>query len=95
MLDQIPQLFAESKETELVLGPVIQAGLDALKSAERVGRLYIFHTGLPTAEAPGKLKNRDDRKLLGTEKEKVKWWFLLLLFFFLSFLPLFNVLIEM
>ncbi|CAL1526344.1 unnamed protein product [Lymnaea stagnalis] len=70
LLSQIPQLFADSKETELVLGPVIQAGLDALKSADRAGRLYIFHTGLPTAEAPGKLKNRDDRKLLGTEKEK-------------------------
>ncbi|BFZ03064.1 hypothetical protein BsWGS_06104 [Bradybaena similaris] len=70
LLSQIPQLFADSKETELVLGPVIQAGLDALRSADRAGRLYIFHTGLPTAEAPGKLKNRDDRKLLGTEKEK-------------------------
>ncbi|GFN78549.1 transport protein sec24c [Plakobranchus ocellatus] len=70
LLSQIPQMFAESKETELVLGPVIQAGLDALQSAERAGRLYIFHTGLPTAEAPGKMKNRDDRKLLGTEKEK-------------------------
>ncbi|XP_005101853.1 protein transport protein Sec24C [Aplysia californica] len=70
LLSQIPQLFAESKETEMVLGPVIQAGLDALKSSDRAGRLYIFHTGLPNAEAPGKLKNRDDRKLLGTEKEK-------------------------
>ncbi|RUS83129.1 hypothetical protein EGW08_009118 [Elysia chlorotica] len=70
LLSQIPQMFSESKETELVLGPVIQAGLDALQSAERAGRLYIFHTGLPTAEAPGKMKNRDDRKLLGTDKEK-------------------------
>ncbi|XP_076459281.1 protein transport protein Sec24C-like [Babylonia areolata] len=70
LLSQIPQLFADCKETETVLGPVIQAGLDALKSSERCGRLYIFHTSLPTAEAPGKLKNRDDRKLLGTEKEK-------------------------
>jgi len=26
---------------------------------------------LPIAEAPGKLKNREDRKLLGSEKEKV------------------------
>ncbi|XP_055954647.1 protein transport protein Sec24C [Patella vulgata] len=70
LLAQIPQMFAESRETELVLGPVIQAGLDALKSAERSGKLFIFHTSLPIAEAPGKLKNRDDRKLLGTDKEK-------------------------
>jgi hypothetical protein len=26
---------------------------------------------LPTAEAPGKLKNRDDKKLVNTDKEKV------------------------
>lgn len=30
----------------------------------------VFHSTLPTAEAPGRLKNRDDRKLLGTEKER-------------------------
>lgn len=66
-------MFGESRETEIVLGPVIQAGLDALKSADCAGKLFIFHSSLPLAEAPGKLKNRDDRKLLGTEKEKVKY----------------------
>jgi protein transport protein SEC24 len=50
---------------------VIEAGLDALSSANIAGKLMIFHTSLPTAEAPGRLKNRDDRKLLGTDKEKV------------------------
>ena len=70
LLSQIPQMFAESRETETVLGPVIQAGLDALKSSDRAGKLYVFHSSLPIAEAPGKLKNRDDRKLLGTDKEK-------------------------
>ncbi len=29
-----------------------------------------MHHNLPVAEAPGKLKNRDDRKVLGSEKEK-------------------------
>ncbi|KAH3871249.1 hypothetical protein DPMN_034444, partial [Dreissena polymorpha] len=70
LLSQIPQMFVDSRETEVVLGPVIQAGLDALKSADRSGKLYIFHTSLPIGEAPGKLANRDDRKLLGTDKEK-------------------------
>ncbi|CAH1795236.1 unnamed protein product [Owenia fusiformis] len=70
LLEQIPQMFAESRETEIVLGPVIQAGLDALKSADCAGKLFIFHSSLPIGEAPGKLKNRDDRKLLGSEKEK-------------------------
>lgn len=70
LLAQIPQMFCDSRETEVILGPVIQAGLDALKSADRSGKLYLFHTSLPIGEAPGKLKNRDDRKLLGTDKEK-------------------------
>ena len=64
-------MFADSRETEIILGPVIQAGMDALKSAGCAGKLLIFHSSLPIAEAPGKLKNRDDRKLLGSEKEKV------------------------
>ncbi len=70
LLEQIPAMFADNRETEIVLGPVIQAGLDALKSAECSGKLFIFHSSLPIADAPGRLKNRDDHKLLGTEKEK-------------------------
>ena len=31
----------------------------------------MFHSGLPSHEAPGVLRNRLDTKLLGTEKEKV------------------------
>ncbi|XP_038060982.1 protein transport protein Sec24C-like [Patiria miniata] len=70
LLEQIPQMFAETRETETMLGPVVQAGLEAIKSSDRVGKLFVFHASLPIADAPGKLKNRDDRKLLGTEKEK-------------------------
>lgn len=44
--------------------------IPVFKAAECAGKLVVFHTSLPTAEAPGKLKNRDDRKLLATEKEK-------------------------
>ncbi len=42
-----------------------------LQAAECSGKLFIFHSSMPTAEAPGKLKNRDDKKLVNTEKEKV------------------------
>lgn len=31
LLDQIPEMFADTRETETVFAPVIQAGLDALK----------------------------------------------------------------
>lgn len=70
LLDQIPEIFADTRETETVFAPVIQAGMEALKAAECSGKLFLFHTSLPIAEAPGKLKNRDDRKLINTDKEK-------------------------
>lgn len=70
LLEQLPAMFAENRETETILGPVIQAGKEAFKAAGMAGKLVVFHHNLPVAEAPGKLKNRDDRKCLGTEKEK-------------------------
>ncbi|XP_034948531.1 protein transport protein Sec24D [Chelonus insularis] len=70
LMSQIPVMFGDTRETELILAPAIQAGLEALKASNCAGKLLVFHSSLPSAEAPGKLKNRDDRKLLGTEKEK-------------------------
>ncbi|XP_058809439.1 protein transport protein Sec24D-like [Phymastichus coffea] len=70
LMGQIPIMFGDTRETETMLGPAIQAGLEALKAAECAGKLLIFHSSLPIGEAPGKLKNRDDRNVLGSEKEK-------------------------
>lgn len=70
LMEQIPNMFGETKECETILLPAITAGLEALKASECAGKLLVFHSTLPTAEAPGKLKNRDERKLLGTEKER-------------------------
>merc|ERR1719220_1496569 len=70
LMEQIPAMFGDTRETETILGPVIQAGKEAFKAANCAGKLIVFHHNLPVAEAPGKLKNRDDRKVLGTEKEK-------------------------
>ncbi|CAN9509537.1 unnamed protein product [Ophioblennius macclurei] len=70
LLDQIPDMFADTNESETVFAPVVQAGVEAFKAAECSGKLFIFHSSMPTAEAPGKLKNRDDKKLVNTDKEK-------------------------
>ncbi|KAL3314286.1 Protein transport protein Sec24C [Cichlidogyrus casuarinus] len=74
LLQLIPQYFmgegAPSPQPDPLLAPAIQAGLEALKAAERPGKLFVLHSNLPTVEAPGRLKNRDERKLIGTEKEK-------------------------
>ena len=64
-------MFSGVRPSELLLEPAVRAGLEALKAAQRNGRLFLFHTGLPSAQAPGQLKNRLDSKLLGTDKEKV------------------------
>ena len=71
-LNDIRQTFLDTRITETILGPAIAVGLDALKAAGRSGKLFIFHTNLPTVEAPGRLKNREERKLLGTDKEKAR-----------------------
>ena len=90
LMIQIPIMFADSRETEIILGPaiqvlhgynqmfwkvilttyIIQAGVEALKAAGCAGKILLFNSSLPVADAPGKLENRDDRKLLGTDKEK-------------------------
>jgi protein transport protein SEC24 len=70
LLDSLPQMFAENKETELILGAAVEAGVEALKSAKLCGKLFVFHTNMPNSLAPGQLKSRDDKKVLGTEKEK-------------------------
>ena len=39
LLEQIPVMFGDTRETEAILGPVIQAGLDALKVLHRHKRV--------------------------------------------------------
>lgn len=70
LMDNIPLIFQGTKENSGVLGCAIQAGMSALKASGRTGKLFVFHSSLPQTEGPGKLKPREDRKLLGTEKEK-------------------------
>lgn len=70
-LDDIRATFSNTCITETILGPAINVGLKALIEANRNGKIFVFHTNLPRFEAPGCLKNREDRKLLGTDKEKV------------------------
>jgi len=41
-----------------------------LQAAGCPGKLFIFNFSLPVFDAPGKLKNRDNREILGTDKEK-------------------------
>ncbi len=35
LMNQIPEIFGDTKETDAVLGPAIQAGMEALKVSSR------------------------------------------------------------
>lgn len=77
LLDQIPNMFNinnTSAASDSVYAPVIQAGCEALKANNCPGKILMFHSsGLPTADAPGKLKPHEDKKLLGSNKEHLLW----------------------
>ncbi|KAL7055613.1 hypothetical protein AAHC03_023028 [Spirometra sp. Aus1] len=75
LLSTIPSQFSiaasqGAASPDPILGPAIQAGLEALKAAGRCGKLFVLHSSLPTAEAPGRLKHREDRHVIGTDREK-------------------------
>ncbi|XP_065891062.1 protein transport protein Sec24D-like isoform X2 [Dysidea avara] len=70
LFSQLPTMFAHNKESQVVLGPVVKAGLEALKAAGRPGKLFVFHSSLSTGSLPGALKNREDTKVFGSDKEK-------------------------
>lgn len=70
LMESIPQNFQTTRETSGALSCAIQAGMSALKASGRAGKLFVFHSSLCQIEGQGKLRNREDRKVLGTEKEK-------------------------
>lgn len=67
LLDTLPTIFEENRISEPALGAAVQAAYSALK--DHGGKLTVFQTMLPTF-GPGQLKNREDIKLLGTDKER-------------------------
>jgi len=67
LLDALPGLMAENATVEAALGGPMKAAVAALKNIG--GQINIFQTSLPTV-GPGSLKQREDSKLYGTDKEK-------------------------
>lgn len=67
LLTQLPNLVAQQRSTESALGSAVQSSYEALKNFG--GKLSVFFTSLPQFGL-GVLKNREDLKLMGTEKEK-------------------------
>jgi protein transport protein SEC24 len=67
LLSQLPSLHQHNLSSSAVFGPAVQSALLALKSLG--GKVSIIQSTLPSL-GPGALKNRDDPKLYGTEREK-------------------------
>lgn len=67
LLTQLPHMFEHTRVTEPVMGSAVLAATDALQYCG--GKMMIFTSVMPTV-GPGKLKTREDVKLLGTDKEK-------------------------
>lgn len=42
LMEQIPQMFADTRETEIILGPVVQAGMEALKVRRSISLFSLF-----------------------------------------------------
>ena len=82
LLDELPQMFSCSRNDgsggATVFGPVIEACVQTLTTCERPAKVIVFLATLPQGVAPGQLKLRNDRNLIGTRDEKVGYSLLLL-----------------
>jgi protein transport protein SEC24 len=66
LLDSIPAMFAQNSSMSNCMGPALQA---AKRIVTQVGgKICLFQTGLPNL-GEGALKQRDNPRLLGTDKE--------------------------
>lgn len=67
LLDKLPVMFERTREQEARIGAALEAMRPALEPTG--GRVFVFHMNLPSGEGKGQLRNRDDPKALGTDRE--------------------------
>eukprot|EP00126_Sphaerothecum_destruens_P001938 Sdes_comp15376_c0_seq1m4250 len=68
LLDKIQNIFSNSAEPEPTLGSAIEGAVLALKDFG--GKIIVFQSALSSGKGSGKLENRDNVRLMGTDKEK-------------------------
>ncbi|KAJ3107060.1 COPII subunit [Phlyctochytrium planicorne] len=66
LLTQLPDMFAQTQNTQNVLGRALQAGLKLISQIG--GKIIVLQSVLPSI-SEGSLRAREDPKLLGTPKE--------------------------
>ena len=67
LLDSLPEMFAANKSSDNCLGAAMDAAFAVMSHIG--GKMVVVTSGLPLS-GRGKLKNREDVKLLGTDEEK-------------------------
>lgn len=66
LLDKLPSMFAHTQQVESAFGPALKAAFSVIKHIG--GKLLVFQSSMPQV-GNGKLANREDPKLFGTDKE--------------------------
>lgn len=67
LLQSLPRMYGETKDPERAFGPALSTA--SLVAHNIGGKILCFLSGLPT-QGDGKLTNRDNPRLYGTEKEQ-------------------------
>jgi len=66
LLDKLPTMFTQTQQVESAFGSALKSAFNVIKHIG--GKLLVFQSSLPLLGV-GKLENREDPKILGTDKE--------------------------
>ena len=67
LVSSLPSMHAKTRDVEAALGPALEGALQVM--ARIGGKMLLFLSGLPSLGPEGRLLNRENTRLLGTEKE--------------------------
>ena len=67
LLDGLPEMFAATQNTVSALGPALQGAY--MVASHMGGKMVVFQSCMPNLGV-GKLRNRDNPRAMGTDKEK-------------------------
>ena len=69
LVSSLPGMHAKTRDVEAALGPALDGALQVM--ARIGGKMLLFLSGLPSLGPEGRLPNRENTRLLGTEKEHI------------------------
>ncbi len=67
LVESLPEMFASTSNTQSCLGPALQGAYMVMQKMG--GKMLVFQTTMPNLGV-GKLRNRDNPRVMGTDKER-------------------------